>query len=83
MTSWWRCSKIGEAFEQPPLLDGAPDYTAETTARRHQELETYTELRLEAIETADWPVEQQVDWHSGARRDERHGFQYPGAASRG
>jgi len=49
-------------FEQPPLLDGAPDYTQETTTRRHQELKTYQE-RLNTFEIDDWPVAQQVDWH--------------------
>ena len=49
-------------FENPPLLDGAPDYTAETTARRHQELKTY-QARLMAFETESWPIGQQVDWY--------------------
>jgi hypothetical protein len=50
------------AFEQPPLLAGAPDYTAATTARRHEELAGFR-ARLDAIENADWPVEHKVDWH--------------------
>ena len=50
------------AFEQPPLRDGAPDYTAERMAQAHAELATYR-ARLEAIDPAGWPVEQQVDWH--------------------
>lgn len=49
-------------FEQPPTLDGAPDYTAATTARRHQELEAF-QARLHAFDISAWPVEQQVDWH--------------------
>ena len=49
-------------FETPPLLEGAPDYTAQTTARRHQELKTYQE-RLLAFDIDEWPIEQQVDWH--------------------
>jgi len=49
-------------FESPPLLDGAPDYSAETTARRHQELKTY-QARLKSFEIENWPVGQQVDWH--------------------
>jgi hypothetical protein len=49
-------------FEQPPQLDGAPDYTAATTARRHEELEDF-KARLMAIDVSGWPVEQQVDWH--------------------
>jgi len=49
-------------FESPPVLDGAPDYTAETTARRHLELKTY-QARLMSFDIASWPVGQQVDWH--------------------
>ena len=49
-------------FEQPPLLDGAPDYTQGTTARRHQRLKTYQE-RLNSFDISSWPVAQQVDWH--------------------
>ena len=49
-------------FETPPLLEGAPDYTAQTTARRHQELKTYQD-RLMSFDINQWPVEQQVDWH--------------------
>ncbi|MGD9021727.1 MAG: DUF885 family protein, partial [Lysobacterales bacterium] len=50
------------AFETPPLLNGAPDYTVETTARRHRELETYQD-RLNAFDIGRWPVGKQVDWH--------------------
>ncbi len=50
------------AFEQPPLLDGAPDYTAKTTAKRHRELKTY-QARLMSFNINAWPVAQQVDWH--------------------
>jgi len=49
-------------FEKPSLLDGAPDYTQETTARRHQELKTYQQ-RLNTFDISAWPVAQQVDWH--------------------
>jgi len=49
-------------FETPPLLEGAPDYTAATTARRHQELKTYQD-RLMSFDIENWPVAQQVDWH--------------------
>ena len=50
------------AFEAPPLLDGAPDYTPERMAAAHAELQTYL-ARLRAIDTSAWPVEQQIDWH--------------------
>ena len=49
-------------FEHPPLLDGAPDYTLETTSRRHQELKTY-QARLMSFDIDEWPLGQQVDWH--------------------
>jgi len=49
-------------FERPPSLNGAPDYTAETTSRRHRELKTY-QSRLMSFAIDDWPVAQQVDWH--------------------
>jgi hypothetical protein len=49
-------------FESPPLLDGAPDYTAVQFARRRSE---FDELRqqLNEFQIEDWPVPQQVDWH--------------------
>ena len=49
-------------FESPPMLDGAPDYTAERFERAYAELPSYR-ARLNAIDTSGWPVEQQVDWH--------------------
>jgi len=49
-------------FEQPPLLNGAPDYTHATTARRHQQLKPYQQ-RLNAFDISGWPIAQQVDWH--------------------
>ena len=50
------------AFEQPPLLDGAPDYTREQFEQRQP---AYLGLRrrLEAIDPSAWLVPQQVDWH--------------------
>ena len=49
-------------FETPPLLEGAPDYTEATTARRHAQLKTYR-ARLMSFDIESWPVAQQVDWH--------------------
>ncbi len=49
-------------FERPPMLNGAPDYTATTTAKRHAELKDY-QARLAAFDIDGWPVAQQVDWH--------------------
>ena len=50
------------AFERPPVRDGAPDYTAASLARRHAELKNWF-VRLSAIDTTSWTVEQQIDWH--------------------
>ena len=60
-------------FEQPPMRDGAPDYTAETFNRRY---ETFRELRtkLSDFEIEKWPVPQQVDWH--LIRAEMNGFDF-------
>ena len=55
------------AFETPPLRDGVPDYTAATFARRHAELPSW-KARLDAIAPDTWPVAQQVDLRSCARR---------------
>ncbi len=38
-----------QAFEHPPLRDGAPDYTAATVAKRFAELKTF-QARLAAID---------------------------------
>jgi hypothetical protein len=50
------------SFEQPPLLNDAPDYTIATTTQRHGELESY-QARLMAFDIEAWPIAQQVDWH--------------------
>ena len=60
-------------FESPPLLDGAPDYTAEQfEARRRQYLEL--RYRLDALEIGDWSVPEQVDWH--LVRAEMNGYDF-------
>ena len=61
------------AFERPPLLDGAPDYTAETFARRYEELSEYRD-RLAAIRPDSWPIAHQVDYH--VLRAEMNGFDF-------
>lgn len=60
-------------FESPPLLEGAPDYTAETFARRYEAFKTFR-ARLEAIDPAGWPIPQQVDWN--LVRAEMNGFDF-------
>ncbi len=60
-------------FEQPPLKDGAPDYTAKRFAAAHKELKKY-QARLNAMDISAWPIEQQVDWH--VVRAEMNGFDF-------
>ncbi len=61
------------AFEAPPLLDGAPDYTTERFEARQPE---YLELRarLDAFDIGDWPIPEQVDWH--LVRAEMNGYDF-------
>lgn len=60
-------------FEKPPILDGAPDYTAARFEKAHAELPGFR-ARLEGIDISGWPVEQQVDWH--LVRAEINGFDF-------
>jgi hypothetical protein len=60
-------------FESPPMLDGAPDYTAERFTAAYEEFKGL-EKRRNAIDFSDWPVEQQVDWH--VVRAEMNGFDF-------
>jgi hypothetical protein len=48
-------------FENPPKLDGAPDYTKETFEKRWP---TFKKLQtqLKNIDTTDWSIANQVDW---------------------
>lgn len=61
------------AFEKPPLLDGAPDYTAERFEQRYAEYRTLRD-RLDAFTIEDWPIPRQVDWH--LVRAEMNGFDF-------
>ncbi len=61
------------AFEQPPMRNGAPDYTAERFATAYSKLPDYR-ARLEALDVSGWPIEQQVDWH--ILRAEMNGFEF-------
>ncbi len=60
-------------FESPPLLDGAPDYTADRFALRRNDFLTLRE-RLQSFEIDGWPVPQQVDWH--LVRAEMNGYDF-------
>ena len=61
------------AFEEPPRLDGAPDYRDATNARRLTELQAYQQ-RLNGIDTTGWSIPEQVDWH--LVRAEMNGMEY-------
>lgn len=49
------------AFENPPLLDGAPDYTKTTFAERLPEFKKL-QNELLAMDTAGWTIAEQVDY---------------------
>ncbi|SHO61604.1 hypothetical protein [Algoriphagus zhangzhouensis] len=49
------------AFENPPLLDGAPDYRKETFEMRQPKFKQL-QAQLIAIDTSGWSISQQVDW---------------------
>ncbi|PHN03007.1 hypothetical protein CRP01_29745 [Flavilitoribacter nigricans DSM 23189 = NBRC 102662] len=61
------------AFEQPPLRDGAPDYTAATFTQRRPEFEALR-ARLLALDTTGWSVAEQVDWQ--IVRAEMNGYDF-------
>ena len=60
-------------FESPPLLDGAPDYTAAGFAARHDDF-LALRTRLQSFDIGDWPIPQQVDWH--LVRAEMNGYDF-------
>lgn len=60
-------------FEEPPRVNGIPDYTPATNARRLTELQAL-QARLAALDTTGWSVSEQVDWH--LVRAEMNGMQY-------
>ena len=49
-------------FENPPLLDGTPDYTKE---RFDNDQNKFIELRerLNSFYIDEWPINKQIDWH--------------------
>jgi hypothetical protein len=49
-------------FEQAPLRDGAPDYTAERMQAVRAGIVKFRQ-RLAGFAIDEWPVEQQIDWH--------------------
>jgi hypothetical protein len=60
-------------FEEPPRVDGAPDYSSATNARRLAALRRL-QARLRAIDTTGWAIREQVDHH--LVRAEMNGMEY-------
>ncbi|MGO4920198.1 hypothetical protein [Maribacter spongiicola] len=54
--------KKWRSFENPPLLDGTPDYTAEAFEKRAPEFKTLQQ-QIHAIDTTGWSIPDKVDWH--------------------
>ncbi len=48
-------------FEEPPMRDGAPDYTLATREASWQEFNRL-QARLQAIDTIGWSIPEKVDW---------------------
>jgi hypothetical protein len=60
-------------FESPPLLDGAPDYTAAQFSARDARFQALR-LQLQLFDIEDWPIPHQVDWH--LVRAEMNGYEF-------
>ena len=60
-------------FENPPLLDGAPDYTRE---RFEEDQSEFLELKekLHSFDIDNWPIKEQIDWH--VVRAEMNGYDF-------
>ena len=60
-------------FENPPLLDGAPDYTRERFEEDQSEFLNLRE-RLHSFDIDNWPIKEQIDWH--VVRAEMNGYDF-------
>ena len=65
--------KEWRAFEEPPRVNGVPDYSPATNTRRLAEL-ARLQQRLQAIDTSSWPIPERVDHH--IVRAEMNGMEY-------
>ncbi len=65
--------KAWRVFENPPKLDGVPDYTEATFKKRFPIFKTLQD-RLLAMDTIGWSIAQQVDWH--IVRAEMNGYDF-------
>jgi hypothetical protein len=48
-------------FEKPPMIDGVPDYRAETFDSRMAEFKVFQD-RLYSFDTSGWSLAERVDW---------------------
>lgn len=53
--------KEWRTFENPPKLNGAPDYTHNSFEARQPEFELLR-TRLQNIDTTNWSIPEQIDW---------------------
>jgi len=60
-------------FENPPRLNGAPDYTTDRFKKDHTAFKDL-QNRLVQIGIDDWPIPYQVDWH--VVRAEMNGYDF-------
>jgi len=60
-------------FENPPLMNGAPDYTKRRFDSAKNEFNSL-QKRLEEIDTTGWPIYYQVDWQ--IVRAEMNGYDF-------
>ena len=60
-------------FENPPLLDGAPDYTRERFEKDQSEFLELRE-RLNSFDVDNWLIKEQIDWH--IVRAEMNGYDF-------
>jgi len=60
-------------FESPPLLGGAPDYTA-SRFKENRKVFRGLQKRLNKINIGSWAVPQQIDWH--VVRAEMNGYDF-------
>ncbi len=60
-------------FERPPMLHGAPDYTAEAFEKRGPVFKKL-QADLQAIDTVGWTISQQIDWR--IVRAEMNGYDF-------
>lgn len=61
------------AFEEPPRVNGVPDYSPATNQSRLAQL-ARLQQRLQAIDTSGWPIAERVDHH--IVRAEMNGMEY-------